>query len=151
MGLPSSSAFDDTRFPPISQPELPTLEAAVTFLTDFTPISDPFNWTIGTHGLRISFTYHTRRYNATYLPNVAEEQGWNREETVVSLMRKAGWTGRSSEWKKVGDLKVVRYEGKKASVGYEEWREWRDWVDGKERGKGKGKGNRVGSGDGKKV
>lgn len=46
----------------------------------------------------------------------------------MSLMRKAGWTGRSSEWKKVGDLKVVRYEGVRACVGYKAYKEWRRWV-----------------------
>lgn len=80
------------------------------------------------HGLRISFTYHGRRYGATYLPDVAYEQGWTKEEALVSLMRKAGWSGRKEDWEKVG-LKVVRYQGKKAALGYEEWKAWRDWVD----------------------
>jgi AMMECR1 domain-containing protein len=82
--------------------------------------------------VRLSFTHHGRRFQATYLPDVAAEQGWSQEETLVSLMRKAGWTGRSGEWRKVADLKVVRYEGRKASAGFEEWREWREWVDGRE-------------------
>jgi uncharacterized protein (TIGR00296 family) len=125
-----SSAFDDTRFPPITARELPTLQAAVTLLTNFepTPNADPLAWDIGTHGIRISFTYHGRRYGATYLPDVAREQGWTKEEALVSLMRKAGWSGRKDDWQKVG-LKVVRYQGKKVSLGYEEWKEWRDWVE----------------------
>lgn len=44
-------------------------------------------------------------------------------------MRKAGWIGRKDEWRKVGDLKVIRYQGRKVSLGYEEWRGWRDWCD----------------------
>lgn len=47
----------------------------------------------------------------------------------MSLMRKAGWKGRSAEWRDVKGLSVVRYEGKKASLGWAEWRAWRDWVD----------------------
>ena len=47
----------------------------------------------------------------------------------MSLMRKAGWSGRLNDWKKVTDLKVVRYEGMKAHVGYSAWREWRTWLD----------------------
>jgi len=66
------------------------------------------------------------------LPDVAVEQGWDKEETIVSLMRKAGWSGRTRDWSKVGDLRVTRYEGLKASVGYGEWRAWREWVDGRE-------------------
>ena len=53
----------------------------------------------------------------------------------MSLMRKAGWTGRREEWRKVGGLKVVRYQGRKASLGFGEWRGWREWV---EAGEGEG-------------
>ena len=95
----------------------------------FTPCSDPLDWDLGTHGIRATFVYHGKRYSATYLPDVAVEQGWSKEETIVSLMRKAGWTGRSSEWKKVSNLRCERYQGKKASIGYPVWRDWRDWVD----------------------
>lgn len=86
------------------------------------------DWELGTHGLRISFYYHGRRYGATYLPDVAVEQGWTKEETVVSLMRKAGWMGRKERWEDV-ELKVVRYQGKKESLEYTEYKRWRDWVD----------------------
>ncbi|CAE7210383.1 hypothetical protein CFE70_009297 [Pyrenophora teres f. teres 0-1] len=123
-----TSAFDDTRFAPITARELPTLEVAVTLLTNFESVEDPMDWEIGTHGLRISFTDKGRRYGSTYLPDVALEQGWNKEEALVSLMRKAGWGGRKADWKKVG-VKVVRYQGKKVALGWGEWRSWRDWVD----------------------
>ncbi|KAF1923620.1 uncharacterized protein M421DRAFT_74946 [Didymella exigua CBS 183.55] len=125
-----TSAFDDTRFAPVTARELPSLQAAVTLLTDFepTPNADPLAWDIGTHGLRISWTHHGRRYGATYLPDVAREQGWTKEETLVSLMRKAGWSGRKDDWQKVG-LKVVRYQGKKVSLEYGEWKAWRAWVE----------------------
>ncbi|CAO2656343.1 Nn.00g051460.m01.CDS01 [Neocucurbitaria sp. VM-36] len=123
-----TSAFDDTRFSPITPRELSSLECAVTLLTNFEPASSPLDWTIGTHGLRISFTYHGRRYGSTYLPDVAREQGWTKEETLVSLMRKAGWGGRKDDWRKV-ELNVVRYQGKKVALEYGDWKEWRDWVD----------------------
>ncbi|KAH6637538.1 ammecr1 family protein [Boeremia exigua] len=125
-----TSAFDDGRFSPVTARELPSLQAAVTLLTNFepTPNNDPLAWDIGTHGLRISFTYHGRRYGSTYLPDVAREQGWTKEEALVSLMRKAGWSGRKDDWQKIG-LKVIRYQGKKAALDYEEWKAWREWVD----------------------
>jgi uncharacterized protein (TIGR00296 family) len=125
--LSISSAFDDTRFNPISARELPSLECAVTLLTNFEPASSPLDWSLGVHGIRISFSHHSRRYGATYLPDVALEQGWTKEETLVSLMRKAGYNGRKDDWKKV-DLQVVRYQGKKVSLDYGEWKEWRAWV-----------------------
>ncbi|KAI9708466.1 MAG: hypothetical protein M1820_003927 [Bogoriella megaspora] len=124
-----TSAFEDHRFMPITIRELPTLECGITLLTNFEPISDPMSWEIGKHGLRISFTYHSRRYGSTYLPSVAKEQGWTKEETMISLMRKAGWTGRKDDWRKVQDLHVVRYQGYLEELGYREWRAWRDWID----------------------
>jgi AMMECR1 domain-containing protein len=77
--------------------------------------------------LRISFTYHGRRHGATYLPDVAREQGWTKEETIISLMRKAGWSGRKEDWRKV-DLDVVRYQGRQVKMGFDEWEGWRRWV-----------------------
>ncbi|KAI9684099.1 MAG: hypothetical protein M1829_003369 [Trizodia sp. TS-e1964] len=123
-----TSAFDDTRFSPITKRELPTLEVGVTLLTDFEPADGPEDWEIGTHGLRISFTYHSKRLGATYLPDVALEQGWSKEETLISLMRKAGWAGKRADWRLVPGLQVVRYQGKKAAVGYPEWMAWRRWA-----------------------
>ncbi|KAI8960341.1 AMMECR1 domain-containing protein [Daldinia sp. FL1419] len=122
-----TSAINDMRFDPISKRELPSLEVAVTLLTDFEDCADAMDWEIGTHGLRISFAERGRRYGATYLPDVAAEQGWTKEETLVSLMRKAGWAGRKDKWQSV-DLKVVRYQGKKKSLLYAEYKRWRDWV-----------------------
>jgi AMMECR1 domain-containing protein len=86
------------------------------------------DWTIGTHGIRISFTFHGRRLGATYLPDVALEQGWTKEEAIVSLMRKAGWSGKKEDWRKVLNLELVRYEGKKVNLNYKDWKEFRDWV-----------------------
>ncbi|KAI1468293.1 AMMECR1 domain-containing protein [Daldinia caldariorum] len=126
-----TSAINDMRFDPISKRELPSLEVAVTLLTDFEDCADTMDWEIGKHGLRISFSERGRRFGATYLPDVAAEQGWTKEETLVSLMRKAGWSGRKDKWQSV-ELKVVRYQGKKKSLLYSEYKEWRDWVDQKD-------------------
>ena len=117
-----SSALEDTRFDPITLKELPKLECAITILTDFEPAEGPMAWEIGVHGLRISFVYHGRRMGATYLPDVAKEQGWTKEETLVSLMRKAGWTGKKDDWSKVR-LDVVTYRGTKACVTWEEYKD----------------------------
>jgi uncharacterized protein (TIGR00296 family) len=126
------SAFEDTRFSPIPASLLPQLSVHVTLLTNFSsPTRDPYDWTIGTHGIRISFTLHSRRYGATYLPSVAEEQEWTKDETLISLMRKAGWNGSSSGWQKAwkdGKGELVRYEGKAVGLEYKEWKEWDDWL-----------------------
>lgn len=106
------------------------------------------DWELGTHGLRISFNNRGRRYGATYLPDVPVEQGWTKEETVESLMRKAGWEGATGiakrilrastsgshnsnsgkPWEQVSDFRAVRYQGLKASASYEDWQYWRKWV-----------------------
>ncbi|KAK7757487.1 hypothetical protein SLS62_000502 [Diatrype stigma] len=124
-----TSAIHDTRFDPITKRELPSLQVAITLLTDFEDCDDPMDWELGTHGIRISFTDKGRRYGATYLPDVAPEQGWTKEETLVSLMRKAGWIGKKDKWQQMGDLTVVRYQGKKHKLLYSEYKHWRDWVD----------------------
>ncbi|ETI27340.1 hypothetical protein G647_09530 [Cladophialophora carrionii CBS 160.54] len=153
-----TSAFDDTRFSPIPAALLPALSCSLTLLADFEPCKDAMDWTLGVHGLRISFNYRNRRHGATYLPDVAVEQGWTKEETVESLMKKAGWDGgyagghgvarrllrgsirgggNGSEpqspppkpWEEVQDFKAIRYTGLKASATYAEWQEWRDWVE----------------------
>lgn len=121
-----TSALHDTRFPPVGADELPSLEVAVTLLTDFEDAADAMDWTLGTHGLRIAFQHHGRRYGATYLPDVAVEQEWSKEETLVSLMRKAGWMGKRDRWRDV-ELKVVRYQGKKESLVFGEYKKWREW------------------------
>ncbi|KAL7910947.1 AMMECR1 domain-containing protein [Trichoderma velutinum] len=125
------SALQDTRFHPISKRELPTLQAAVTLLTDFEEADDAHDWEIGTHGIRISFLDRGRRYGATYLPDVALEQGWTKDETLFSLIRKAGWMGSRSKWQEL-DVKVTRYQGKKVSLNYPEFKQWRDWVESKQ-------------------
>ncbi|KAK2763747.1 hypothetical protein FQN54_009363 [Arachnomyces sp. PD_36] len=144
-----TSAFEDTRFYPIPASLVPSLSCSLTLLSTFEPCSDALDWDLGTHGLRISFIHRNRRYGATYLPDVAVEQGWTKEETLESLMRKAGWDGSSGgmarkllrgggsssgathsgkPWETVTDFKVVRYQGLKSSANYAEWQEWRTWV-----------------------
>lgn len=122
------SAFEDRRFNPISARELSSLDCEVTFLTDFEDAPYPMAWDIGTHGLRISFTHKSRRYSSTYLPHVASEQGWNKVQTLGSLMRKAGWNGKDEEWQTVPDLHVVRYQGRAIHVSFEEYRDFKAWL-----------------------
>ncbi|OBT39797.1 hypothetical protein VE00_09670 [Pseudogymnoascus sp. WSF 3629] len=122
-----AAAHSDNRFNPIVARELPALEVAVTLLTNFETCAGPLDWELGVHGIKISFYQKGKRYSATYLPDVAVEQGWNKEETLESLVRKAGWR-KGGGWRDVGELKVVRYQGRKESVEYEEYKRWSDWT-----------------------
>ena len=70
------SAVKDTRFNPITKDELPKLHVSVSILCHFEEASNYLDWHIGKHGIRIEF-YSDRGYKqtATYLPEVASEQG----------------------------------------------------------------------------
>ncbi|CAI6093389.1 hypothetical protein V2G26_017585 [Clonostachys chloroleuca] len=122
------AALHDTRFSPISRRELSSLQVAVTLLTDFEEVDDPYDWVVGTHGIRLSFHDRGRRYGSTYLPDVASEQGWTKEEALFSLTRKAGWMGSHSRWQEL-DLKVTRYQGKKHELAYKDFKKWQEWVE----------------------
>lgn len=126
------SALHDTRFSRVSRRELPSLRCSATLLTDFEPCASVDDWVLGEHGIRIAFTHEGRRYGATYLPSVAPEQGWDRDQTLVSLMRKAGWEGRRAAWREVAEgsgMRVERYRGDKEEVEWDEYKAWRDWVE----------------------
>lgn len=130
-----TSAYEDTRFSPIPQQHVPSLSCSLTLLADFEECEDAMDWELGKHGIRISFTHRYRRHGATYLPDVAVEQGWTKEETLESLMRKAGWEGQRRfrgpaprPWEDVKDFRVVRYTGLKASAAYAEWQQWQQWA-----------------------
>ena len=116
-----TSAFHDHRFSPITASEVPYLHVSVSLLTDFTPLTVWDDWEVGVHGITISY----RHINATYLPEVALEQGWTKEETVEELMRKGGWEGRVGERER-REMKVTRYESQKRGMGWEEYQMWKE-------------------------
>lgn len=88
----------------------------VSLLTHFEDADDALDWEFGTHGIRISFSVSSRRYSATYLPDVPPEHFVSKEQTLESLVRKAGYTG-SKNWSEL-QIKLVRYQSSKAEIGY---------------------------------
>ena len=60
------AAFEDKRFPPIMEKELPHLSWSVSFLSDFEPIEDPLDWEIGKHGIEIEFTVDSKNYRGIF-------------------------------------------------------------------------------------
>ena len=97
------------------------LHLSISLLTNFTPCLQWDDWVIGQHGITIEYG----GISATYLPEVAAEQGWDKEETVEELMRKGGWTGRVGD-KERREMKVVRYESEKGSMSWEEYIAWKE-------------------------
>ncbi|VDC06204.1 unnamed protein product [Peniophora sp. CBMAI 1063] len=145
------SAFNDTRFNKITADELPTLQCGISLLTNFEDADGYLDWDVGVHGIHISFPNpHTlpsatasegpsplssasnlirnrggnRPYSATYLPEVAEEQGWDRRTAVDSAIRKAGWSGRIGEELRRA-VKLRRYQSSKCAVSWAEYVQWR--------------------------
>lgn len=121
-----TSALRDSRFSPIAAREVPQLTCGVSLLRHFEQAGDAFDWEVGTHGLTIEFTdprLRCRR-SATFLPEVAAEQGWDRLETIDALIRKAGYDGRVDDALRRG-LKVTRYQSSKARITYSEYAAYR--------------------------
>ncbi|XP_018012452.1 AMMECR1-like protein [Hyalella azteca] len=117
----ATSAFKDSRFQPIAPEELPRLSVSVSILREFEEGRDYRDWDIGTHGIRIEF-FNERgaKRTATYLPEVAPEQGWDHDRTIDSLLRKGGYKGSvTAEMRR--SLKLTRYQSEKISISYSEY------------------------------
>ncbi|PWN46284.1 hypothetical protein IE81DRAFT_2992 [Ceraceosorus guamensis] len=121
------SAFEDTRFNPIRERELPTLECGISLLTAFEECSDWQDWQVGLHGIYIHLPMQNgsrHELTATFLPDVIPAQGWNKEEAIDHAIRKAGFGGKIDQ-KVRESLRVRRYRSEKVSRTYEEWKAWK--------------------------
>lgn len=89
---------------------------------DFEKADDPFDWEIGTHGIRIYFEHPSsgKQFSATYLPDVCPEQGWSKRECLESLIRKAGYSGRVTQTL-LQELELERYQASKYTLTYDEY------------------------------
>mmetsp|Transcript_36602 Transcript_36602/g.86385 ORF Transcript_36602/g.86385 Transcript_36602/m.86385 type:complete len:196 (-) Transcript_36602:65-652(-) len=121
-----TSALKDRRFSPIDARELSHLHCTVSLLTSFEVACSLDDWTIGPHGVMIDYVDPTNQArSAVYLPDVIPEQGWNKAETVDSLVRKSGYTGQISASLRSG-IKLTRFQSTACSVSYETWLSMRD-------------------------
>lgn len=100
--LTISSATQDNRFDPVSPGEINKLEIEISVLTPMQKIKSIHEIELGRHGI-----YIKKDWNAgTFLPQVATETGWSKEEFLGHCARdKAGigWDG----WK---DAEIYTYE-----------------------------------------
>ena len=88
------AAFSDRRFSPVSLDELDDIEIEISVLTPMTRVSGPGDFVVGRDGVQI----RKGGRSAVFLPQVAPEQGWTREETLNHLCQKAGLPAQS--WRK---------------------------------------------------
>jgi AmmeMemoRadiSam system protein A len=81
-----AAAVRDPRFPPVTAQELRDLQVEVSVLTPPRGIPSPEKFVVGRHGIVLQ----AMGRRAVFLPQVAPEQGWDRETTLSYLARKAG-------------------------------------------------------------
>jgi len=83
----------DTRFPPVKPEELGNIRIEISVLSVPEPVASYRQIEIGRHGIVLK--NGPRR--AVFLPHVAVEQGWDLEETLGQLARKASLS--AGAWK----------------------------------------------------
>ncbi|XP_072033893.1 AMMECR1-like protein isoform X2 [Amphiura filiformis] len=120
-----SSAFKDSRFSPVAKDELCKLHCSVSLLRHFEDAGHYLDWEVGVHGIRIEFVNEKgQKKTATYLPEVAPEQGWDRIQTIDSLLRKGGYKAPiTPDFRRT--IRVTRYQSEKITVGYGEYQSHR--------------------------
>ena len=85
MGL---AAAQDSRFvfDPITPEEVGRLTVGVSVLSELTPIANPLDIELGVHGIYVSRGYQA----ACFLPEVATETGWTKEQFLSHCCEKGG-------------------------------------------------------------
>ena len=96
--MTKSAASRDYRFTPLTADEFNEVDIEISVLTPFKTISDVSEIVIGTHGLFIQQPPH----QGLLLPQVATENGWNRESFLNYTCLKAGlsedaWNDKKTE------------------------------------------------------
>ncbi len=104
------TALEDVRMPPISPYELPFLSLDISLLEQLEPIvaegRDRLNsFEIGVHGLVVQLGDRS----GLLLPSVSVEQGWDAEQFLRGLCRKAGLP--ETAWLS-SDVKLQRFAGR---------------------------------------
>jgi AmmeMemoRadiSam system protein A len=98
-----AAALEDTRFSPVTESELASLQIEISVLSPMFEIA-PEDVVVGQHGLMVS--YGGRR--GLLLPQVALEWGWDRETFLEQTCRKAGLAPDS--WKRGAKLEAFTAE-----------------------------------------
>jgi len=80
------AALADRRFRPVTPQELGAIELELTVLSPLHPIASYLEFQPGRDGVLLEKDGR----HAVYLPQVARQYGWNREQTLSALAEKAG-------------------------------------------------------------
>ena len=96
------AAFNDSRFHRLTVDELNDIEIEISVLTPMKQVGGAADVVVGRDGVLLRKDDHS----AVFLPQVATEQRWNREELLDNLCRKAGLTAGS--WKSGAQLSTFQ-------------------------------------------
>ena len=92
-----ASSTQDPRFQPVTPQELKDIDIEISVLSPMEKIDSPDKIIMGKHGVMVQSGYRS----GIYLPQVATETGWSREQFMSSLcMHKAGLP--ADAWKQGG-------------------------------------------------
>lgn len=80
------AALQDPRFPPLGEDELGSVLISLSVLSPMRPLRDAGELVPGRDGIQLEL----REHRSVFLPQVATEQGWNRQELLERLALKAG-------------------------------------------------------------
>jgi hypothetical protein len=82
-----AAATQDPRFPPLKADELKNIHIEISVLSPLQKITDPAKISLGVHGVLVKDGFRS----GVYLPQVATETGWDKDEFMSSLCaHKAG-------------------------------------------------------------
>jgi AmmeMemoRadiSam system protein A len=84
-----AAAFEDPRFPKVRAAEMKDIEIEISLLTPFREVASAAAIVTGRDGVLLQ----KGRSSAVFLPQVATEEGWGREELLEHLCAKAGLAG----------------------------------------------------------
>ncbi len=105
-----NASSNDPRFSPVTESELSDIDIEISALSPLKKIPDSTHFEVEKHGIILK----KGACSSVFLPQVAPEQGWSREDTLYHLSRKAGLEGNA--WKKSG----VTFEIFTAQIFHEE-------------------------------
>jgi AmmeMemoRadiSam system protein A len=80
------AALEDPRFPPLGEHELGSVSISLSVLSPMRPLRDTCELVLGRDGVQLERGEH----RSVFLPWVATDQGWNRQEFLERLALKAG-------------------------------------------------------------
>jgi AmmeMemoRadiSam system protein A len=89
-----SSAFEDPRFSPMRPDRWPGVRIEISALSPFERVTDPGGIQVGVHGVMV----RQGPRSGLLLPQVAPEQGWDRDTFLTHACYKAGLPGDAWKW-----------------------------------------------------